>query len=113
MLIEANLESSCDGNVFITTKGCEDYMDYMLSQLSQWAPPVLLVSYKDSKDIGNAELWTKFLAWKKRPCSIVFVCDLMRSSTEGFMMSSNFNEDAGPAGEHINFYNSNDIYVNN
>lgn len=97
MITEANLESNCDGNVFITTKGCADYMDYMLAQLSEWAPPVLLVTYQDSKDIGNSDLWNTFLAWKKRPCSIVFVCDLMRSAADEFVNKYNTPDEDGVA----------------
>lgn len=79
MITESTLESNCEGNVFITSRGCSDFLDYMLVQLSEWAPPVLLVTFQEYKKIRSTEVWTTFLAWEKRPCSIVFVCDLLRS----------------------------------
>lgn len=82
LMVEANLESNCEGNVFITTKACGDYLDYTLSQLSEWAPPVILVTFQEYRDIGNVELWAKYLAWDKRACSIIFVCDLMISDID-------------------------------
>lgn len=81
IIVESTLKSKCDGNVFVITKECEEYIGYVIMYISDWAPPVLIVSFKDFDEMSSKEKdnWNLFLSWKRRPCSLIFICDLMRN----------------------------------
>jgi len=83
LVTDTTVQSKCDGNVFVVSKECEDFIGLSLMSLSLWAPPITLVSFTGPSPFPEniRKLWTKFLGWDRRPCSLIFVCDLFHSIT--------------------------------
>jgi hypothetical protein len=80
LVTEATLKSKCDGNVFVVSKECQAYIGLTLISMSRWAPPITIVSYSGPKTFpeDRKRAWNKFLAWHRRPCSLIFICDLVK-----------------------------------
>jgi len=65
LVVESTLKSKCVGNVFVITKECEDFIDHALMSIRNWAPPVVIVSFKNFEKITfkEKEFWKFFISW--------------------------------------------------